>query len=127
MRRDEKHEQCRVDEDATARYDRVVGDCARARAAERADARALSCKPGVTFNATNAARPALWEVPVSHPYRPEFVEVNTRAGGASRVHGRCPHCKDVVAVIAPQDHDLCRSCQRTFRLLDILPLTRIAL
>lgn len=59
------------------------------------------------------------------PYRPDFVEVidDTKRGGP-RLHGRCPHCNEVIAVHAAHAASACPLCERAFPLLDILPLTR---
>jgi ribosomal protein L37AE/L43A len=64
---------------------------------------------------------------MSEPYRPDFVEVldNSTEGGP-RLHGRCPHCKEVVVTHAARETAQCRACTATFALLDILPLTRVA-
>jgi len=63
---------------------------------------------------------------VSAPYRPDFVEVDALRG-QSRLHGRCPHCEDVVIVTMPRATVVCSSCEHPFELLEILPLTKLTL
>jgi hypothetical protein len=50
------------------------------------------------------------------PYRPLYVKT---PGEGPRLHGRCPHCKERVAVeFTPTV--LCSLCGRAFKVLEIL-------